>query len=286
MQTMQFNLLKEKTEYNFMPTLTAYLIDGNPEHNEQRPAVLVIPGGGYDHVSFREGERIALFYNTAGFHSFILNYRVAPHTHPCPILDAAKAIEFIRDNASAWNIAINKIAVCGFSAGGHLAASISTLWNDAELFSNNEKKNELHKPNATILSYPVITGGEFAHKGSFKNLTGNETKNELWEKMSLEKRVDKNTPPAFIWHTIGDEVVPVENSLLYAGALRQSNIPFELHVYPDGSHGMSCVSDETYWRLPKFSRKYPWLEQSVEWLYLQFGIMNIQLKQQADTTSS
>jgi len=270
-----FNLLSEKTEHGFMPTLTAHLLDGYPDKKECRPAVLVVPGGGYGHVSFREGERIALFYNTAGFHSFILNYRVAPHRHPDPLTDVSNALKLIRKNADEWDLDPEKIAVCGFSAGGHLAASISTLWNDGSLFSDDEEENKLHKPNATILSYPVISSGEFAHKGSFKSLTGSETQNELWEYLSLENKVDKNTPPAFLWHTFGDQSVPVENSMLYASALRRNNIPFELHIYPDGPHGMSTVSDETYWQLPQFSRKYPWLEQSVEWLYLQFGIMNI-----------
>ncbi len=276
MRTITLNLLKEKTEHNFMPTLTGHLIDGNPEAKEFRPAVLVIPGGGYDHVSFREGERIALFYNTAGFHSFILNYRVSPHHHPAPIMDVSAALKVIRENALSWNVDTDKIAVCGFSAGGHLAASISTLWNDKNLFSKNEEENQLHKPNATVLSYPVITSGEFTHKGAFRNLTASDSYNELWESLSLENKVDKSTPPAFLWHTFGDESVPVENSLIYAKALRKHNIPFELHIYPDGPHGMSCVSDETYWKVPKFSRKYPWIEQSIEWLYLQFGITAIE----------
>jgi len=276
MQTIKLDLLEKSTEHNFMPTLTAYLLDGNPNEPETRPAVLVIPGGGYGLVSFREGERVALFYNTAGFHAFILNYCVAPHRHPLPIMNAAKAIELIRENAKEWNIDVDKIAVCGFSAGGHLAASISTMWNDEEIFGSDEKKNSLHKPNATILSYPVITCGEFANKGSFKNLTGSEEENELWKKLSLECRVDKNTPPAFLWHTYGDAGVPVENSMLYASALRKCDIPFELHIYPDGPHGMSRVSDETYWMVPRFTRKYPWMDLSVEWLYLQFGITNIE----------
>lgn len=275
MKTFTLDLLNEKTEYGFMPTLTAYLLDGSPEQSELRPAVLVIPGGGYAHVSSREGERIALFYNAAGFHAFTLDYCVAPHRHPLPIMNAAKSLELIREHANEWNIDPDKVAVCGFSAGGHLAASISTLWNDSKIFSGEEETNMLHKPNATILSYPVITYGEFAHKGSFVNLTGSETENELWRELSLENRVNSSTPPTFLWHTYGDDVVPVENSMLYASALRRNDIPFELHIYPDGPHGMARVSDEAYWFAPKFTRKYPWMESSVEWLYLQFGITNI-----------
>ena len=276
MQTMKFDLLEKNTEHGFMPTLTAYLLDGNPQEPEIRPAVLVIPGGGYGLVSHREGERIALFYNAAGFHAFILDYCVDPHRHPLPIMNAAKSIEIIRGNAKEWNIDPDKIAVCGFSAGGHLAASISTMWNDEEVFGSDENKNLLHKPNATVLSYPVITCGEYAHKWSFRRLSGCDEENEIWRKLSLENRVDENTPPAFLWHTFEDLSVPVENSLLYATALRKNGIPFELHIYPDGGHGMSRVSDEKYWSLPKFARKYPWMELSVEWLYLQFGITTIE----------
>lgn len=276
MKIITLDLLDKKTEFDFMPTLTSYLIDGNPNEAEIRPAVLVIPGGGYSHVSFREGERVALFYNAAGFHAFILDYCVAPHRHPLPIMNAAKALELIRKNAASWNVDPDKIAVCGFSAGGHLAASISTLWNDNKIFSDNKEKNKLHMPNATILSYPVITCGEFAHKGSFKALSGSESETPLWGELSLEKRVNEDTPSAFIWHTYGDMGVPVENSMLYASALRKFDIPFELHIYPDGPHGMSRVTDETYWSVPRFTRKYPWIDLSVEWLNLQFGITKIE----------
>ncbi|MBE7055340.1 MAG: alpha/beta hydrolase [Ruminococcaceae bacterium] len=276
MKVLSLNLLDKKTEYDFMPTLTAYLLDGNPNETEVRPAVLVIPGGGYSHVSYREGERVALSYSAAGFHTFILDYCVAPHKHPYPIMNAAKSLEIIRANAKEWNVAADKIAVCGFSAGGHLAASISTLWNNKDIFSADQNANKLHRPDASILCYPVITCGEHAHKGSFISLTGSETENELWKKLSLENHVDENTPPAFLWHTYTDAGVPVENSLLYAGALRKYDIPFEMHIYPDGPHGMSRVSDETYWNVPKFTRDYPWIQQSIEWLYLKFGITKIE----------
>ena len=274
MKIVNINLLEKETEHGFMPTLTGYILDGSQTiENEDRPAVLVIPGGGYTMVSPREGERIALSYNAAGFHAFVLDYCVSPHRHPMPVLNAAKSIEIIRDNAKEWRINPDQVAVCGFSAGGHLAGSISTLWNRADVFGDDEEKNKYHKPNASILCYPVITCGEHAHKGSFKNLTGIEQECELWQSLSLEKCVDKNTPPAFLWHTFEDSCVPVENSLLYANALRKNNIPFELHIYPNGEHGTSLFSNETYWGLSKLDcRSYPWMKQSIEWLYLQFGI--------------
>lgn len=276
MRTFKINLLDKETEHGFMPTLTAYLIDGNPNSREVRPAVVVVPGGGYMYVSFREGERIALNFSTAGFHTFILDYATSPHIHPLPLLNIAKALEIIRENAEEWNVAPDKIAVCGFSAGGHLCASISTLWNDKELFGTDEEKNRLHRPDYTILSYPVISCDEYAHKGSFITLTGQEEKTPLWDILSLEKHVDKNTPPAFIWHTGDDGGVPAENSLLYAMALRKNNIPVEFHLYQDGPHGMAVVSDETFWKVDKFTRNYPWIKQAIEWLYLRFGITQLE----------
>lgn len=276
MKILKLNLMDKATEHSFMPTMTAYLLDGYPTKREIRPAILVVPGGGYLYVSFREGERVALNFSTAGFHTFILDYATQPHVHPLPILNIAKALELIRENAEEWGVAPDKIAVCGFSAGGHLSASISTLWNDKDLFGDNEEKNRLHRPDASILCYPVISCDEYAHKGSLIALTGQNEKTPLWDKLSLEKQVDKNTPPAFIWHSGDDAYVPAENSLLYAMALRKNNIPVELHIYQDGPHGMSVVSDETFWKIDKFTRNYPWIKQAIEWLYLRFGIIQLE----------
>lgn len=269
MKCLTINLLEEKTEFGFMPELVTYILDGN----EKRPAVLICPGGGYAYTSEREAERIAVSYNAAGYHAFILYYAVSPHKHPLPILNAAKAIKTIRENAQEWGVEEDKIAVCGFSAGGHLAASISTLWNDFEIFSSNEDTNKLHAPNASILAYPVITSGEYAHKGSFINLIGEESENEaLYNKLSLEKSVTEKNPPAFIWHTYEDQAVPVENSLMFADALRKHNIPMELHIYQKGLHGLALASDERIWSIPMFAREYPWLKQSVDWMNSLFSI--------------
>ena len=260
------NLLDKPTEHGFMPTLKTYLLDMIENKDCPRPAVVVFPGGGYGHCSYREGERIALSYNAAGFHSFVLDYRVSPHRHPSPITDAANAIKYVRAHAEEWGVDSDKIAIVGFSAGGHLAASISTLWNNEKVFSADEIKSELHKPNACILSYPVITSGDNAHKGSFRNLLGEDATDEMLTFMSLENRVSIATPPTFIWHTYEDPVVPVQNSLLYASALAKYKIPCEMHIYPKGPHGLSRVTDETLWCVPRFRRKYDWLEQSVEWM--------------------
>lgn len=265
------NLLEQETEFGFMPTVTTYILDSY-ERDYDRPAVIVCPGGGYQFVSEREGERIALSYNAAGFHAFIVNYCVAPHKHPEPIKNVAKAIEIVRVNAKEWHVDKDKIAVCGFSAGGHLAASISNLWCDTEIFSQSVIESGICKPNASILAYPVITSGDFAHKGSFQNLIGEDETDILWTKMSLETRVSENTAPTFLWHTFEDGAVPVENSLFYANALRNRAIPFELHIYPTGEHGLSLVTDETVWSIPKFNRAYKWLDLSVEWMHSVFNL--------------
>ena len=138
MQVIKMNLLDKETEHGFMPAMTGYIVDGNPNEPETRPAVVITPGGGYWAVTYKEGERIALPYTAAGFHVFIVNYCVFPHKEPLQILNVAKAIELIRENASEWHVDSDKIAVCGFSAGGHLAASISTMWDDKTIFSAKE----------------------------------------------------------------------------------------------------------------------------------------------------
>ena len=258
----KFNLLKEATEYGFMPYMETYILDG-----KKRPIVVIFPGGGYGMVSEREAERIAMAYNAAGFHAAVVYYCVEPHTHPLPIQNAANAVAMLRENAEKWNIDADKVIVCGFSAGGHLAASLSALWNDSEIFSEHEIELAMHKPNAQILSYPVITSGEFAHKDSFKNLTGTDDEsNHLWSSLSLERRITDIIPPTFLWHTYEDICVPVENTLMYAAGLRRVGVPFELHIFEKGEHGLSRVSDELIWSKRKFEREYPWLSLSVDWL--------------------
>ncbi|SHH49938.1 alpha/beta hydrolase [Clostridium grantii] len=232
---------KGSGEDGFFPTLDTYILDGE----KKRPAVLICAGGGYGFTSEREKEPIAMKFNSAGFHAFILNYSVAPRKHPQPLLDTSRAMCIIRENADQWKIDSEKIAVCGFSAGGHLAASLGVHFEKNYLFDTPLIKKELNKPNALILAYPVITSGEFAHRGSFDNLLGLEASEEILEEMSLEKQVNDKVPPTFIWHTFEDTAVPVENTLLFARELRKNNVPFELHIYPEGGHGLSLAIEET-----------------------------------------
>lgn len=224
-------------ENGYTPTLTTYILD--KIKNDTRPAVVICPGGAYGGCADIESEPVAMRFLAAGFHVFILRYSVYPNRYPKALEELSKSMQIIRQNAAEWHVDKDKIAVCGFSAGSHLACSLGVFWNQAPI----KTADESNKPNAMILSYPVITSGEKAHRGSFENLCGDNA--ELIEKMSLEKQVSKDTPQTFLWHTFEDPWVPVENSLLFANALRENDIPFELHVYPKGRHGLSIAIPDT-----------------------------------------
>ncbi len=259
--------LRENSIDGFMPTLTTYIpYDSIAMQTEgmkprKRAAVVICPGGGYSMCSPREAEPIALHFCNAGFSAFVVDYCVKPIKYPEALTDVSNAIKLIRQNAEEWAIDADKIAVCGFSAGGHLAASIGTLWNAEDRV---KCRNEENKPNALILSYPVIMWGDKAHKGSFYNLLGEGLTNEEYSKLSLDKRVSKDTPPTFLWHTFEDEAVPVENSLAFAGALRANDVPFELHIYPKGGHGYSLATKEVSYNPD--SHIASWIKFAVEWL--------------------
>lgn len=224
--------------------LTSFIIENSPEINMEckRPAVLICPGGAYEFLSDREGEVVAQRFIANDINAFVLKYSIEKEkVYPVQLLEASAALAYIRQNAEALNIDPDKIIICGFSAGGHLAGNLGVSWQEpfiAESLGINEGEN---MPNGMILSYPVITGGQYAHRDSFKNLLGNGAKEENYEKLSLEKLVTKNTPKTFIWHTFEDDCVPLENTMLFAEALRKNEIPFEMHIYPKGGHGLSLA---------------------------------------------
>lgn len=220
--------------------------DLGPKDDKSRPAVIVVPGGAYFFTSDREADPIALKFLAEGYHVFVLRYSVMPDRYPTSLLQLAGLIAHIRQNAAAYHVRPDAIAVCGFSAGGHLSASSGILWNEPVIAETLGIENRMARPDAMILSYPVITSGEFAHRYSFECLLGeNYTDEALRGSVSLENRVDDTTPPAFLWHTFADELVPLENSLLLAGALRRAGVPFELHVFPEGIHGLSLANELT-----------------------------------------
>lgn len=232
----------------FQPVLTTYVLDPCMEgdFSKPRPAVIVCPGGSYEFTSDREAEPVALAWNTRGYHAFVLRYSVAPARFPCALFELATAVSLVRKHAEKWHIDPNCIYVCGFSAGGHLTASLGVFW-DSDFLKGalSFQKNE-HRPNGLILSYPVITSGEFTHEDSMKNLLGERYNDPYWrKKLSLELQVSAMTPRCFLWHTYDDDLVPVENSLLFASALRRSHIPLELHIYPKGVHGLSLANEQS-----------------------------------------
>lgn len=205
------------------PTLTTYIISKSDALEiKTRPLILICPGGGYEHVSEREGEMIALQYVSAGFHAAVVKYSVAPARYPIALNEVDKAVKYLKAKADEYGINADRIVIQGSSAGGHLAASYA-------IFNGGL--------GGMILSYPVITSGEFAHRGSFTQLLG-ERYDELVERMSLENADLSKVPPTFIWSTDEDATVPCENTLLFSEALRKHHIPFESHIYPVGRHGL------------------------------------------------
>jgi acetyl esterase/lipase len=258
-----------ETDYN--PTLTAYVpnISDEIHPNHKRPSVVICPGGGYEFTSDREAEPIALKFMTEGFNAFVLRYSVKTARYPEQLLEVSAAVAYVRSMAEKWHVDEEKIAVCGFSAGGHLAGSLGVFWHENFIAEKLGIKAGQNKPNAMILSYPVITSGEFAHVGSFDHLLGKETSKEAREALSLEKHISSNTPPAFIWHTLDDKTVPVENALLFANALREKDVPFELHIYNKGVHGLA-LCDQTTANIEKPEQINPhaatWFNLTLEWL--------------------
>ena len=219
---------------------------------QERPLVLVCPGGGYNHTSDRESEIVAIQFNAMGYHTAVLRYSCAPAVFPTALLELTKAVAYIRENAEKYRIDPERIAILGFSAAGHLAASLGVFWN-TEWFAKIREENGVKltaqqiRPDGLILCYPVITSGEYAHRGSFDDLLGEARRSDpFWlEKMSLEKQDLRDVPPVFMWHTSYDNAVPLENSLYFATELIKAKKPVEYHIFPGDVHGMSLADWRT-----------------------------------------
>lgn len=221
----------------------------------ERPLVLVVPGGGYSHVSAREGDPVALQFAAAGYHTAVLRYAVGDDAaHGLPLRQLVSAIGLVRQHAAAWHVQPDKIAVCGFSAGGHLALS-GAVWEIPGMADQP-------RPNALLLAYPVVTAGEYAHRDSFVQLTGTQDI-AAHQRFTLEDKITPATPPVFVWHTMEDETVPVENTLLLLGALHKAGVPCEAHLFEKGCHGTSISTPEVD---ADSAHRNRWVQLAVEWL--------------------
>ncbi|MBE6607317.1 MAG: alpha/beta hydrolase [Ruminococcaceae bacterium] len=235
-------------------------------------AMLVIPGGGYyDVCADREGEPIALAYMTAGFNAFVLHYSVKEKAvFPRSLCDASLALSYIRAHAEEFNINPDRIFVVGFSAGGHLAGSLGVMWDIPEICEITGIEPGSNKPNGVVLGYPVVSGKRCAtHLGSFQRLLGkNDPTDEELELYSLENHVKAETAaPMFAFHTATDPVVPVASPLLLALAYAKAGLPFELHVFPQGPHGLALANRATSHGNPNIeSRVSSWVSLSVDWI--------------------
>lgn len=240
------------------------------EH-QRRPCVLICPGGGYAMCSQREAEPVALQYLKEGYNAFVLWYTVAPKHFPHALREVAASVELIHRNAEAWNCDESLVAILGFSAGGHLAALYSNAYDWPEV---REVLPESKPVQASVLCYPVISADPaVAHMGSFECLLGHlPLTTEETERFSCDRLVRDTTPPAFLWHTSEDNCVPVQNSLRYATALADHHVPFELHIFPYGYHGMSLCTRETLDGeiTPGMQHAQCWVEESCRWLKLQW----------------
>lgn len=245
-----------------IPTLTPFL----PEKPAAaRAAMVICPGGGYGGLADHEGSHYAKFLNEHGIAAFVLKYRLGSsgYRHPIMLNDAARAVRMVRARATEWNIDPTNVGIMGSSAGGHLASTLLTHFDAGNPEAADPIDRQSSRPDLGVLCYAVITMGEFTHKGSKKNLLGDNPSEELVTLLSSELQVKANTPPCFIWHTWDDSVVPVENSMQFASALRKNKVSFDFHVYQKGAHGMGLgIKGDP-------EKSHPWTRDLVFWLKAQ-----------------
>jgi acetyl esterase/lipase len=243
-----------------IPTLTPFL----PAADKATGAAIVVcPGGGYGGLAPHEGRDYALFLNQHGVLALVLKYRLgsAGYRHPIILGDAARAVRFVRSKAAEMRIDPKRIGIMGSSAGGHLVSTLVTHFDAGRPEADDPIERQSSRPDLAILCYPVITMvGEFTHKGSKQNLLGKEPSDELSRDVSNDLQVKKDSPPCFIWHTWEDSGVKVENALLFASALRKAGVPFDLHVFQKGRHGIGLNDTEP------FANAHPWSRDLIFWL--------------------
>lgn len=279
---MLYERIPIQPDGNGTAVLTCFVKENTREKPDaRRKAVIICPGGGYEFCSSREAEPVACQFLAMDCQTFVLDYSVAPAVFPQALRELAASMVLLRERAKEWHIDPNGIYVCGFSAGGHLAASLGTFWNREFAWRGIVDKTEVSellelpgesvadaaesdewlarkiRPDGLILSYPVISSGECGHQGSFEHLTGHKKEEETvdgntgipgllrWDFLSLEKQAGSQVPPTFLWHTYTDGTVPAEGSLLYALALKAAGVSLEMHIFPEGRHGLALANEET-----------------------------------------
>lgn len=243
-----------------IPTLTEYPA---PEGLKSGAAVVICPGGGYGGLAGHEGADYALFLNRLGITGFVLKYRLGSHgyRHPVMLQDAARAVRTVRHQAAARGVDPRRIGIMGSSAGGHLASTLLTHFDEGDPAAPDPVDRESSRPDLGILCYPVISMGPISHAGSRRHLLGTNPPPELVALLSNELQVTAKTPPTFLWHTADDAAVPVENSLEFGAALRRNRVPFDLHIYESGPHGIGIGA-----KPPEFAGAHPWTHDLVHWL--------------------
>lgn len=229
------------------------------ERPSPKGAVVIFPGGGYNHLAEHEGEPVARRFNAFGLSAFVVKYCHAPHRHPAPLQDARRAMRWVRFHAGRWNIRPDRIAVLGFSAGGHLAATLGTRFDMGHPQADDPVERVSCRPDAIALGYPVVSLSEHAHLGCVKNLLGEGASREQREELSAQRQIRSDTPPAFLWHTADDRSVPPWHSMAFADAMIRHHRPVELHVFPCGRHGLGLAEgDAQVGQWPALCRA--WLE--------------------------
>ncbi len=261
-----------------MPAITIY---SPAEDTVGGSAVVICPGGGYGGLSMaHEGDDVATWLNSLGVTGIVLEYRMSRggYTHPIPLQDAQRAIRMVRSRAKELHLNPSRIGIMGFSAGGHLASTVGTHFDKGNPEATDPVDKVGCRPDFMILCYPVIAFGEpYTHKGSQRNLIGNNPSMELVSSLSNEKQVMADTPPTFLFHTDGDKLVPPENSISFYLALRKAKVPAELHVYRTGGHGRGLAREIPGTR--------DWSKACEQWMLGQGLIQNADMTTKEENTN-
>lgn len=253
-------------------TLTALCVTNTEELNQTpRRAVILCPGGGYRFLCDRDAEPVLVQFLAAGFATFMLKYSVKEGAKDyAPLKQAALAVKHVRENAARYNVDPDYVFISGLSAGGHLAASTGVLWDSPALKDVlGDAPEGIARPTGMVLTYPVITASAPTHRGSFRYLCGKEDFTEEEASVfSLEQHVNETTPPAFMWHSFADQLVPVRNTLVFAEAMLAAGVPFEMHIFPEGPHGQCLCTEQSAGQNPKYLSPHNacWVDLAIQWI--------------------